>query len=116
MIVRIVVIAAGIILLAVSEKVAPVLDALTAPVLNAGRERARRTAASEIKTDPEEEDILDNKTKWRILCIGYALFLAVAIFSIISIFTLNNKINTLYSSIQDMEYKINTMETGAGDK
>ena len=116
MIVRIVIIAAGIILLLLSEKAAPIVNGVLAPILNAGRERAVRAAAYETKTDPEEEDILDNKTKWRILCAGYALFLAAAIFSLVSIFTLNNKINTLYSSIQDMEYKINTMETGAGDK
>ena len=115
MIVRIVIIAAGIIILMLSEKAAPVLNGVITPILNAGREHKGKTAVYETAVS-EEEDILDNKTKWRILLIGYALFLAIAIFSLISIFTLNNKINTLYSSIQDMEYRVNTMETGAGDK
>ena len=63
-----------------------------------------------------EDDILDNKTKWKLIITGYVIFALVSLFLIISVFTLNRKINTLYGSLQDMENRVNTMETVNGDK
>lgn len=63
----------------------------------------------------EEDDILNNKNRWRIIVAGYIVFILVTVFLIISMITLNNKINTLYRSVQDMEYRINTMEPVPGD-
>jgi len=53
-----------------------------------------------------EDDILDNKTKWRLIIAGYVIFILFAIFSVISIIRLNSKINTLYGFTQDLEQRI----------
>ena len=53
-----------------------------------------------------EEDILDNKTKWRMIIAGYVIFILFAIFSVISIIRLNTKINTLYGFTQDLDQRI----------
>ena len=96
-IVRLVLIVAGVLLLVLSEKLAPCVD------------RVIPGAFSEKKPEiiPEEEDeILDNKTKWRVLIAGYILFALIAVFSLLSIFTLNKKINTLYTSVQRLESEV----------
>ncbi len=117
MIIRLIFLCAGVVILILSGKIAPyidrVFDAQGGRILvNKGEER--------LQTVPEgaltEEDILDNKTKWRIIVTGYVVFALVTLFLIISVFTLNRKINTLYGSIQDMENRVNTMETVNGDK
>ena len=61
-----------------------------------------------------EEDLLDNKKKWRIIVAGYVFFIVVAIFSFVALFTLNRKINTLYGSIQYMEERIGELENQDG--
>ncbi len=61
---------------------------------------------------PEEDDILDNKLKWKVLVAGYIVFALVAVFSVISVFTLNNKINTLYHSVQELESEIGSVTQG----
>ena len=53
-----------------------------------------------------EDDILDNKTKWRLILAGYAVFILFAIFAVISIIRLNAKINTLYGFTQDLDQRI----------
>ncbi len=53
-----------------------------------------------------EEDILDNRTKWRLIIAGYVVFILFAVFSIISIIRLNAKINTLYGFTQDLDQRI----------
>lgn len=93
-IIRLILIASGVLLLIFSERMAPALDRLL------GR------AVPEIKTaviTEEEDGIVDNKTKWRVLIAGYILFALIAVFSLLSIFTLNNKINSLYTSVQRLE-------------
>ncbi len=50
-----------------------------------------------------EEDLLDNRKKWRFLIAGYAVFAIYVLLSIGAMFTLNRKINTLYGSITSME-------------
>ena len=96
-IVRLVLIVAGVLLLVLSEKLAPCVD------------RVIPGAFSKKKQEiiPEEEDeILDNKTKWRVLIAGYILFALIVVFSLLSIFTLNKKINTLYTSVQRLESEV----------
>lgn len=91
----------GILLMVLAGKIAPVLDSVLGKSFPAsGKERLFT----------EEDDILNNKTKWRVILIGYIVFGVIAVFSLISIFTLNNKINTLYNSVQTMEEKLDSME------
>ena len=117
MIIRVIFLCAGVMLLILSGKIAPYIDG----VLDAGGERIlenkRKTALREASDGVSyEEDILDNKTKWKLIITGYVIFALVSLFLIISVFTLNRKINTLYGSLQDMENRVNTMETVNGDK
>jgi hypothetical protein len=68
-----------------------------------------RFSAADDKTGADgqaEEDILDNKTKWRLIIAGYVIFILFAIVSIVSIIRLNAKINTLYGFTQDLDQKI----------
>ncbi len=58
----------------------------------------------------EEDDILNNKTKWRLIIAGYVIFILFAVFSIISIIRLNNKINTLYGFTQELDQRIEETE------
>ena len=85
---------AGIVIIAAS----PVLEQLGGRFLF----RAVKDKAS----DTAEEDMLDNKTKWRMIIAGYVIFILFAIFSIVSIIRLNTKINTLYGFTQDLEQRI----------
>ena len=59
---------------------------------------------------PLEDDILDNKTKWRLIVAGYVIFILFAVFAVISIIRLNAKINTLYGFTQDMNQRIEEMD------
>ena len=43
----------------------------------------------------QEDDILDNKTKWRLIIAGYVIFILFAVFAIISIIRLNAKIGAI---------------------
>ena len=117
MIIRLVLLCLGVVILILSGKIAPFLDG----VLDASdRRKLENKERAGLQTVSEgasaEEDILDNKTKWRMIVTGYVIFALVTLFLIISVFTLNRKINTLYGSIQDMENRVNTMETVNGDK
>lgn len=58
------------------------------------------------ETDNSGEDIVDNKTKWRLIVAGYVIFILFAIFSVISIVRLNAKVNTLYGFTQDLDQRI----------
>ncbi len=97
MIIRLLLIAAGVLLLVFSEKLSPFVDRIL-PKAVPGKK-------PEIITE-EEDGIVDNKTKWRVLIAGYILFALIAVFSLLSIFTLNQKINTLYTSVQRLESEV----------
>lgn len=86
--------AAGVLLLLTAGVLSPVIDSLAG---GAG------VKAGPVSVPEEEDEILNNKTKWRIILAGYIVFALIAVFSIISIFTLNHKINTLYNSVQELE-------------
>ena len=96
-IIRLLLIAAGVLLLVFSEKLSPFVDRIL-PKAVPGKK-------PEIITE-EEDGIVDNKTKWRVLIAGYILFALIAVFSLLSIFTLNQKINTLYTSVQRLESEV----------
>ena len=78
----------------------PLIETLALKI--AVRCRSKRT---ETLTEAED-DILDNKTKWRLIIAGYVVFILFAVFSIISIIRLNAKINTLYSFTQELDQRI----------
>ncbi|MBO6134131.1 MAG: hypothetical protein J6P05_07360 [Lachnospiraceae bacterium] len=59
-----------------------------------------KRAFNGIASRVDEGDLLDNKLKWRILIIGYIVFILALILETAAIFTLNNKLNTLYDYIQ----------------
>ena len=93
----------GIILILTQKKTAPLLDRLAALFLfNDSESREEDITA--------EDDILNNKTKWRMIVIGYVVFILFAIFAVVSIFTLNSKINTLYGSVQNLEETVQEMQ------
>ncbi len=72
----------------------------------AGLIAGRLYKGESLPADTSEDDILDNKTKWRLIIAGYAIFILFAIFAVISIIRLNAKINTLYGFTQDLEQRI----------
>ena len=63
-------------------------------------------AKSDNKLTLSEEDIVDNKTKWRLIVAGYIVFILFAVLSVISMLRLNAKINTLYGFTQDLEQRM----------
>ena len=83
----------GIIMIAAS----PVFEHLAEHFLAGNREETVPSA---------EEDILDNKTKWRMIIAGYVIFILFALFTIVSVIRLNSKINTLYGFTQDLDQRI----------
>ena len=83
----------GIIMIAAS----PVFERLAERFLAGNREETVPSA---------EEDILDNKTKWRMIIAGYVIFILFALFTIVSVIRLNSKINTLYGFTQDLDQRI----------
>ena len=100
-VIRLVCLFAGMLLIVLAGPIAPALDAVLKRPCPAPEKDSIYT---------EEDDILNNKTKWRIILTGYIIFGIITIFSLISVFTLNNKINTLYHSVQSMEEKLDSME------
>ena len=77
---------------------APVLEALAARLL---------PEDDEVPADGStEDDILDNKKKWRIIVAGYVFFILFALFSVAAIIRLNAKINTIYGFTQDLDKRI----------
>lgn len=81
---------------------APLIEKICGAVL--ARLNANEDSAEEC--GQTEDDILDNKTKWRLIIAGYAVFILFAIVSMISIIRLNAKINTLYGFTQDLDQRI----------
>ena len=44
-------------------------------------------ADASLNTDYEEDDILNNRSKWRMIITGYVIFVLFAVFAVASIFT-----------------------------
>lgn len=57
-----------------------------------------------------EDDLLDNKKKWRMIIAGYVIFILFAIFACVAIFRLNAKINSMYEITQDLKQQVETIE------
>ena len=94
MIIRLILMGAGVILLLSAGRLSPFMDRIAGNVEIRGDFRVEAG---------EDDEILNNKTKWKLIVAGYIFFLLVSIFSVVSVFTLNNKINTLYKSVQELE-------------
>ena len=58
----------------------------------------------------DEEDILSNKSKWRMLLIGYCVFILFMIFATISIVTLNTKLNNISAATGDIMDRLTVLE------
>ncbi len=112
MIERIVLVILGIILIAASGYLSPAVDGLVSSL--GGRLKDPGTGAGQEVF--EGDDILDNKTKWRIIVAGFVLLALVAVFSLISVYTLNKKINTLYDSVRNMEEDVGALKTSSADE
>ena len=59
----------------------------------------------------DEEDILNNKNKWRMLMIGYCIFILFMIFATVSIVTLNTKLNNISAATADIMDRVAVLET-----
>ncbi len=77
-------------------------------------EGAELSSASSMGAEAAEEDILDNRKKWRLLIIGGAVNALLIAGLLISVFTLNRKINTLYGSIRNLELTVQEMQAVSG--
>ncbi len=60
--------------------------------------------------DTGEDDIVNNRQKWRLIVEGYVIFLLFAVAMIVSIVKLNAKINTIYGFSQDLDKRIESLE------
>lgn len=60
--------------------------------------------------DAGEDDIVNNKQKWRLIIAGYVIFILFAIVMVASVVKLNAKINTLYGFSQDLDKRIESLE------
>ncbi len=113
MIIRIILVILGIILIAVSEKAAPLAEAFSGISGKKAGNNGEGSKRAEEKS--EEEDILSIK-KWRIIVAGFAVLAAIAVFSLISVYTLNKKINTLYESVRNMEEDVGALKAASADE
>ncbi len=78
---------AGMILICAAPVLEKILEGISVP------EKNRETVPA---AETGEEDILDNRKKWRMLIAGYILFALFAVFAVVSIIRLNSKINSIY--------------------
>ena len=78
------------------------------------RAKAKLTSGTELPRDQveevDEEDILSNKNKWRMLIIGYCVFVLFMIFATVSIVTLNTKLNNLSAATGDIMDRLSVLE------
>ncbi len=58
------------------------------------------------ETVGDEEDILDNKKKWRLIVSGYVIFIIFVLLSALAMFRLNMKINNIYEFSGSQQDKI----------
>jgi len=63
-----------------------------------------------------EEDILDNKKKWRLIVSGYVIFIVFALLSIGAFFTLNMKINNIYEFSNSQQEVIEQQQKLIGEQ
>jgi len=96
---------AGMILMGLWPLAAPRL----APVFGGIISGMSRRDEQDGRADDPEDDILNNRTKWRLIVAGYVFFIIFAIFSVVAILRLNAKVNTLYEHSKDMDQRIEEM-------
>ena len=73
------------------------------------RDAAENTGCEDI-SGSTEDDIVNNKQKWRLIIAGYVIFILFAVAMIVSIVKLNAKINTIYGFSQDLDKRIESLE------
>lgn len=78
--------------------------------LNGLLERAKAKLPGDQVEEVDEEDILSNKNKWRMLIIGYCVFVLFMIFATVSIVTLNTKLNNLSAATGDIMDRLSVLE------
>ncbi len=63
----------------------------------------------------EEDDDLTGRSKWRLIIAGYLILILFAVFASVSIYTLNQKINTLYGSVRTLEENVAELQQQQGE-
>ena len=111
MIIRVVLISAGILIILFSGLLSPALDRLLGAIPAPGTQKEDK---GEIKEDEEEEDIV-NKRTLRLMTACLVICILVALFSLLSIYTLNQKINSLYNTVQNMEEDIGALKASSAE-
>ena len=107
MIYRIVLLAAAILIVALL----PVYEKKLNSLIESAKGRLLSGAAeAHPNLQPKEDDIVSNKGKWRLLMIGYAVFILFMIFATVSIVTLNTKINNISTATEDILDRLSVLE------
>ena len=104
MIIRLLLVVIGIVLIITVRQSGALLDKL----FSAADGRRREGLTAEL----EEDDDLTGKGKWRLIIVGYLIFILFAVFAAVSIYTLNQKINTLYGSVKNLEETVEELQQG----
>ena len=94
---------AGLILICASPLAEKLISKIKLPEHNAGS-----------AVQGTEDDILDNKKKWRLIVAGYIIFILFAVFACAAIFTLNSKLNSLYKCTQNLQQQVEEMTEDGG--
>ena len=98
------------------------------PILEWTVDRMKKGASGE--TADEEEDILSQKGKWRLILAGFAVMILFMAFAVFSILRLNSKLNSLHDfsenqqqvvneqreTIKDLEQQVRELQEQAGKK
>ncbi len=112
MITRILLIISGLLILLLSGKLSGPAEKVLCSVTGAFGNSEK---AGNREETFEEEDILNNSTKWRIIVAGFVCLTLVAVISLVSVYMLNKKINTLYVSVQNMEEDVGALKGSLAD-
>ena len=106
---RIICLAAAVLIVALLPLYEKKLDVC----LEALRSKLSLSAAGVDKTAEisEEDDILSNKNKWKLLIIGYCVFIIFMLLATLSIVTLNTKINNISAATEDILDRLSDLET-----
>ncbi len=111
MIIRVVLILSGILVILFSGLLSPALDSILSTLPASG---TLKDETGEKNKEEEEEDIVNKKTL-RLMTAALVICILVAVFSLLSIYTLNKKINSLYNTVQNMEEDIGALKASSAE-
>ncbi|MCR5627475.1 MAG: hypothetical protein K6F99_09155 [Lachnospiraceae bacterium] len=94
----------------VHEKGTAILIARVRTWIDKNKASLTKDAMKVTEVTGQEEDILDNKKKWRIIIAMFCVMIILMIFSVISIFTLNKKINSLSVTTVELQKQVLELE------